>query len=308
MRHDFGRHHTNVPRFRRPAFTLTEMLVVVGIIAVLASVLVAAYGAVCDTADTALCAGQLKNLGTLLAAYAGGNDGWLPDTGAASTKAGPVPSDGYHFSDRWDAPGSACWPQSRSTGNAGNLYLLIKVGLAQADQFVCPASGDRAAFGPFTAERFSFLAYEKGSTALSAQEKEYLAKHPTRHCSYSYQNMLGHPANDPKIADPAAAGVHVETSPADLVVLADHNPYTQLKGENRECLDPDAAPLANSLNHAGRGQNVLTLDGRVAWFDTPLAGAELPAGSRDNIYRPASGKVTDAENIPRHDRDSYLVP
>jgi hypothetical protein len=120
--------------------------------------------------------------------------------------------------------------------------------------------------------------------------------------------MLGHPAGDPMIADPAAAGVHVEHAPEDLAILADHNPYTQLQAEGRDCLDPLQHPLANSLNHAGLGQNVLTLNGAVAWHDTPLAGAELPDGTRDHLYRPAEGDVLDGENIPRHERDSYLVP
>lgn len=290
------------------AFTLTEMLLVVGIIALLASVLIAAYGAARDTANSALCAGRLKGLGTILAAYANVNQGLLPDTGAASPKAGPVPADGYHFRDRWDDRGSAFWPNSKRTGNAGNLYLLLRLGLTRAEQFVCPASGDSSAFGPFTCQRFSFLAFAKGTASLTDQERKFLAAHSTRHCSYSYQNMLGHPAGDPAIADPAASGVHLETSPEDLVILADHNPYTQLQGEGRECLDPAAAPLANSLNHAGAGQNVLTLDGCVAWHDTPLAGALLPDGTRDHIYLPAAGDVRDAENVPRHERDSYLVP
>jgi len=284
------------------------MLIVIAAIAVLAVIVIQAAEGVCDEVGKARCAARLKGLGLAIYAYARSNDGRLPDTGAASPIAGPVPDDAFHFPDEWDSRGTAFWPQERRAGNAGNLYLLIRLGLAHPRDFICPASGDRPAFGPFDEGRFSFLACQPGSLSLTPEEKEFLRLNSTRHCSYSYQNMLGHPANDSNIADPAAGGVHLDNSPADLAILADHNPYTQLRGACRPGLDPDADPLANSLNHAGRGQNVLYLDLSVVWHTSPECGARLPGGTRDNIYRPAEGGVTDPRNIPRHVRDSYLVP
>jgi len=289
-------------------FTLTEMLMVIATIAVLAVIVLGACEAVCDEANKVRCAARLKGLGLAIYAYARSSDGRLPDTGAASPLGGPVPADGFHFRDDWDSRGTALWPQERRTGNAGNLYLLIRLGLAEPRDFICPASGDRAAFGPFCQGRFGFLAFQRGSLSLTAEEKEFLRLNATRHCSYSYQNMLGHPGNDCRVADPNAGGVHLESSPPDLAILADHNPYTQLSGACRPGLDPAADPQANSLNHAGRGQNVLYVDLSVAWHTTPLCGARLPDGTRDNIYRPAAGGVTDPQNVPRHARDSYLVP
>lgn len=293
---------------RRPAFTLVEMLVVLSAAALLTVLVAGACEAVRDEADKALCAARLKGLHLVLRAYADRFDGLLPDTGAASDLAGPLPDDRCHFPDRWDCRGTAMWPDERRTGNTGNLYLLIRIGLATPKDFICPASGDRPAFGPFTRERFGFLAFEPGSLFLTDQEKTFLRSNTTRHCSYSFQNMLGHPRSDWAVADPAAARVHIDQSPHDLVILADHNPYTQLQGEDRPYLDPDSHPLANSLNHAGRGQNVLYLDGCVTWQTTPECGARLDDGGRDNIYRPAEGSPLDPRNIPRHVRDSYLVP
>lgn len=284
------------------------MLVVLTSVALLAALVLGAYDAVCEEADKVCCAARLRGLGAILVAYAERSAGVLPDTGAASPIAGPVPDDGFHFPDAWDGPGTALWPDERRTGNVGNLYLLIRMGLARPDDFICPASGDQPAFGPFCHQRFSFLAFKRSSLSLTDREKEFLRSHATRHCSYSYQNMLGHPLGDASVADPCAGRVLLHSSPPDLAVMADHNPYTQLQGEDRPCLDPQAHPLANSLNHAGRGQNVLYLNGAVTWHTTPLCGARLGDGTRDNIYRPGAGSVLDPENVPRHVRDSFLVP
>jgi hypothetical protein len=96
--------------------------------------------------------------------------------------------------------------------------------------------------------------------------------------------------------------------PADLVVLADRNPYTRPEGTRQPVLSADSDPEANSLNHSGTGQNVLALDGSVRWHETPRCGAPRPGGERDNIYRPDAGRPDDPENIPRSLEDSFLVP
>jgi len=289
-------------------FTLVEMLVVITCLLLFMALVAGVYEAARDEGHRTACAGQLKALHTTLRCYAYANHGYLPDTGAASTLAGPVPKDRWHFPDTWDSRGTPFWPEERRTGNAGNLYLLIRLGLTTPQRFVCPATGDKAAFGPFLDTRWSFLAFQPGSLSLTAEERRFLEQRATRHCSYSYQNMLGHPNGDWAVADRRAAEVHVELSPPELVILGDHNPYTELQGEARPRVDPEAEPLANSLNHGGRGQNVLYLSGTVAWSTTPECGAILGDGSRDNIYRPAAGDVQDPRNIPRHEKDSYLVP
>jgi prepilin-type N-terminal cleavage/methylation domain-containing protein len=299
--------HRRLPVTRR-AFTLTEMLIVVICLSLLMALVAGGYEAVRDEAHRTTCVAQLKKIHGALYAYAQRSSGYLPDTGAASPLAGPVPLDGYHFPDTWDSRGSPFWPAEKHTGNLGNLYLLIRLGLALPEDFVCPATGDRPAFGPFTDTRFSFMAFKPGSPVLTDEEREFLQTHATRHCSYSYQNLLGHRRNNPAIAEPAAGALLLDHSPPDLAILADHNPYTELQGEARPCRDSDAEPLANSLNHQGRGQNVLYLNGSILWSSTPECGATLDDGARDNIYRPAVGQVTDPRNIPRHVRDSYLVP
>ena len=289
-------------------FTLVEMMVVILCLCLLAGLVMVAYESACDQVNQTLCLARLKGLGTLLFLYAESYDGYLPDAGGVSPLVGPVLPGASHFRDTWDHPGTAQWPDSRHTGNAGNLYLLVRLQLAEPQDFICPASGDKSALGSPSPKRTSFMTFRKGVDQFTDQQWLFLQETSGRHCSYSYQNVLGHIFGDPAVASPQAAFVHLERSPSDLAILADHNPYTIIRGTRREFLDPNEHPTANSLNHAGRGQNVLYLDGRVQWHTTPECGAGLPDGSRDNIYRPATGAVCDPENIPRHERDSYLVP
>lgn len=288
-------------------FTLVEMMLVVGAMALLAVLVLQVCGSVFDAANRSGCASHLRAIWHSCTIYADGNRGFLPYTGATTSLTGTIAPGSFFFTDTWDNPGTPFWPVQPNTGNAGNLYLLIRLRLASPDEFVCPASGDVSAFGPFNNERFSFLAFQPGSIALTAQEAEFLQVHATRHCSYSFQNELGM-YNASGTVTPGSGALNMQWSPADLAVLADHNPYTQLQGEARPCLDPAVAPLANSLNHAGAGQNVLYLNGSVLWCETPECGAALGNGTYDNIYMPASGSVIDPANVPLNNKDSFLVP
>lgn len=73
---------------RRAAFSLIELLVVVGIIAVLAMMLLASITVVRDRARSAVCQHNLRSIGTALLAYAKDFDGFLP-WGEGGPSGGP---------------------------------------------------------------------------------------------------------------------------------------------------------------------------------------------------------------------------
>ena len=89
-------------RFRR-AFTVIELLVVIGIIAVLLAILLPALEKVRENATTVKCATNLHTVGQSLAMYANDNHGNYPRTlyvrGAAPT-AGTQPAAPNAFARR----------------------------------------------------------------------------------------------------------------------------------------------------------------------------------------------------------------
>jgi len=71
---------TSVPRRGRPsdAFTLVELLVVIGIIALLISILLPALGRAREAANTTQCLSNLRQVGIYLNLYANEHRGFLP--------------------------------------------------------------------------------------------------------------------------------------------------------------------------------------------------------------------------------------
>ena len=65
-------------RLRRSAFTLVELLVVTGIIAVLVAILLPVLGRARESAKRAQCASNLRQLTTGFIMYTGENKGWFP--------------------------------------------------------------------------------------------------------------------------------------------------------------------------------------------------------------------------------------
>ena len=65
-------------------------------------------------------------------------------------------------------------------------------------------------------------------------------------------------------------------------------------------LNPGTGGIDNSINHEGRGQNVLYADGHVQWETTPLVGIR-----GDNIYVNQRGMVNAS---PVDQSDSLLLP
>lgn len=70
--------HANEARARRAGFTLVELLVVIGIIAVLLSLLLPAIGRAREQAKRAQCMSNLRQLGQAVIMYCNDNKGWMP--------------------------------------------------------------------------------------------------------------------------------------------------------------------------------------------------------------------------------------
>jgi prepilin-type N-terminal cleavage/methylation domain-containing protein/prepilin-type processing-associated H-X9-DG protein len=72
---------TRVASIRRDAFTLLELLVVIGIIAVLIAILLPVLGKARRAAQTTACMANLRSIGQAMMLYTTENRGWLPGSG-----------------------------------------------------------------------------------------------------------------------------------------------------------------------------------------------------------------------------------
>src|SRR4051812_12502591 len=84
-----------VNRMKRRGFSLVELLVVVGIIAVLIALLMPVFAKARRQADQVTCLSNLRQLGAAFLGYAGANRGWFP--APASGLWGPFPEDWVHW-------------------------------------------------------------------------------------------------------------------------------------------------------------------------------------------------------------------
>lgn len=154
-----------------------------------------------------------------------------------------LPFVGWSGRSTWQASSD---PNLTTQPNHSHMFPLVQARLVAPGAFVCAGAGGV----PLS---------ESAAIGLSAFPD-------AQNVSYAYQNMAG---VRPSLRDDA-----------DAPILADDNPLFDngmLLIDVRQ-LAFDAAQR-NSRSHGGRGQNLLTIDGRSIWTGTPLGGIH-----GDNIW------------------------
>jgi prepilin-type N-terminal cleavage/methylation domain-containing protein len=298
------------PRAKRPSqrsagFTLVELLVVIGIIALLISILLPSLNRAREQANRVKCSNNLRQIALAAMMYANQEvrTGAFPrtyyDTAANivanTTGYGAAPT----FANSFPTPG----PGNIQANNVtASFFLILKTQEITPDVFVCPSSGGERGF--------------QAGAAVAVQDTSNWQSIPL-HLTYSY--------NCPFPSSAAVQGgwrFNNSLGP-DFVMAADQNPGksggnpaapNQVEVPNYDSGRKDMA-RANSNNHQNEGQNVVYCDAHVEFQYSPYCGAPRTGTGmppyRDHIYTAGITQATDTfsnTSKPVDPFDAVLYP
>ena len=257
---------------RTRAFTMVELLIVIGILALLISILLPALNRARETANRIKCASNLRQIGQSIMLYANQYKGLMPRT----YFQGVAPGVFNFITDNTGCDQTDPFSGS-PTGNVGvnnipaSLFLLLRTQQILPAVFICPSTDAVAdAFG--------------GGTNTAQNRCNFSDIHVN--LSYSYQN----PFTDTSAQSLGFAKLTNAIDPA-FVIMADINPG--ISGTKDNVTSADLAPtaggailaLGNSNNHSKSGQNVMYADGHVTFENSPFCGI-----AQDMIYTRGNGQ------------------
>lgn len=185
----------------RPAFTLVELLVVIGIIAVLISILLPALGKARGQAASLKCKSNMRQLGNAIRIYATENKDLLVPVYALENPAAQA----------------VYWPiilvRARIIKD-GQPILSANDGWNMTSAFVCPSTPDMAQNVWTTPLGYPNVSGNDGMQRYEYREPPFGAKRSWVDCSYA-MNATDSRANEPEVFYPGRSAAAADVVAAD---------------------------------------------------------------------------------------------
>ena len=212
------------PESRKNNFTLIELLIVISIIAILASLLLPALGKAREMAYMARCKSNLKQLGLIISMYSGDYKEFFPTVSTNS---------------------SSPWSLMMDTGHFRNDKIMSGNDLKLWD---CPADKTRT-------KNTDYAYYNYPWTSIRRESREFVNR------SYSMERTLGFLASGSLFFQPFSFSR--EKSPSKVLLMADCEPRNGSQGYFYGYEHSETYRVFSGNHHSGR-VNLLAGDFSVA--------------------------------------------